>query len=272
MPSTSKGLPYPSGSDVPDIVSDFQALAEAVDSELDDYSTTGHGHGSDYISPNVLNAKGDLITATGDNALSILTRGATDGHVLTVDSNESTGLKWAAAPGASGGGIEPTIIDAKGDLIVGQAADTPVRLAAGSTGQLLSVNPSATNGLEWKTVNIDEYSAGTGLSLTGTTFSINTSVVTLTGSQTLTTKTISGANNTLQDIPGSAINNTSIANGKLENSSITINGSSVSLGSSTTIPSYSNGISSSNSNKIFYNDTGTLPSGTATGDIYIQFS
>jgi hypothetical protein len=152
MPSTSKGLPYPSGSDVPDIVSDFQALAEAVDSELDDYSTTDHNHGSDYISPNILNAKGDLITATADNTLSILTRGATDGHVLTVDSNESTGLKWAAAPGASGSGIEPTIIDAKGDLIVGQAADTPVRLAVGTNGHFLRANSAATNGVEWASV------------------------------------------------------------------------------------------------------------------------
>ena len=149
MPSTSKGLPYPSGTDVPDIVSDLQAIAEAVDTELDDYSTTSHNHDSAYLAPTVLNAKGDLITATADNTLSILTRGSTDGHVLTIDTNESTGLKWAAAPGSSGGGIEPTIIDAKGDLIVGQAADTPVRLAVGTTGQFLRVNSSATNGIEW---------------------------------------------------------------------------------------------------------------------------
>jgi hypothetical protein len=149
MPSTSKGLPYPSGSDVPDIVSDFQAIAEAVDTELDNYSETTHNHGSDYIAPSVLNAKGDLITATADNTLAILTRGATDGHVLTVDSNETTGLKWASAPGASGSGIEPTIIDAKGDLIVGQSSDTPVRLAVGSDGQFLRANSSATNGVEW---------------------------------------------------------------------------------------------------------------------------
>lgn len=149
MPSTSKGLPYPSGSDVPDIVSDFQALAEAVDTELDSYSTTSHNHDASYVAPTVLNAKGDLITATADNTLAILTRGDTDGHVLTIDTNEATGLKWAAAPGASGSGIEPTIIDAKGDLIVGQAADTPVRLAVGTDGQFLRVNSLATNGIEW---------------------------------------------------------------------------------------------------------------------------
>jgi hypothetical protein len=40
MPSTGKGFPYPSSSDNPNIPADFQALAEAIDAELDSYSTT----------------------------------------------------------------------------------------------------------------------------------------------------------------------------------------------------------------------------------------
>jgi len=75
-------------------------------------------------------------------------------------------------------------------------------------------------------------SVATGVGLLGGpittagTIDIDTTVVaTLTGTQTLTNKTISGANNTL----------TNIANASLTNSAITINGSPVSLGGSTTV-------------------------------------
>jgi len=57
------------------------------------------------------------------------------------------------------------------------------------------------------------------------TIAIDSTVVTLTGSQTLTNKTISGASNTL----------TSIGNGSLVNSSVTYNGVAVALGASGTI-------------------------------------
>lgn len=65
----------------------------------------------------------------------------------------------------------------------------------------------------------------------------------------------------------------SIANAKLTNSSITINGSAVSLGGSVNVATtaYSNGTNTANSNKIFYNNTGTLPTGTAIGDLYVQY-
>jgi hypothetical protein len=38
------------------------------------------------------------------------------------------------------GGIQPTIFDAAGDLLYATAADTPARLAIGSTGQVLKVS------------------------------------------------------------------------------------------------------------------------------------
>ena len=44
-----------------------------------------------------VDAKGDLIVATANNAISRLGVG-TNGHLLTADSAEATGVKWAAAP------------------------------------------------------------------------------------------------------------------------------------------------------------------------------
>jgi hypothetical protein len=62
-----------------------------------------------------------------------------------------------------------------------------------------------------------------------------------------------------------------ITNTLLENSSITLNGTAVSLGGSLNV-GYSNGMSSSNPNKITYGTSLTPPSsGNSAGDIYIQY-
>jgi hypothetical protein len=50
------------------------------------------------------------------------------------------------------GGIQPTILDAKGDLIVATAADTPARLAVGSNGQYLKADSTTATGLAWATL------------------------------------------------------------------------------------------------------------------------
>jgi hypothetical protein len=56
------------------------------------------------ILPSLLDAKGDIIAATADDTPSRLAVGA-NGYVLTADTAEATGLKWAlAAAGATGGG------------------------------------------------------------------------------------------------------------------------------------------------------------------------
>lgn len=49
-----------------------------------------------------IDAKGDLIVGTGADTFARLAVGATNGHVLTVDSSTSTGLKYAAASGGYG--------------------------------------------------------------------------------------------------------------------------------------------------------------------------
>lgn len=47
------------------------------------------------------------------------------------------------------GGIQPTIVDAKGDLIAATAADTPARLAVGANDTVLTADSSTATGLKW---------------------------------------------------------------------------------------------------------------------------
>jgi len=125
----------------------------------------------------------DTLTTKGD-LLGYSTTGAripvgTNTHVLTADSTQALGLKWAApdvtqaeldavASAASSAlsshesdttsvhGITDTstillktLVDAKGDLIVASAADTPARLAVGTNGQVLTADSAETTGLKW---------------------------------------------------------------------------------------------------------------------------
>jgi hypothetical protein len=54
-----------------------------------------------------VDAKGDLLAGTADNTLARLPVGTND-QVLTADSSEATGLKWADAPSGGGGGLIDT--------------------------------------------------------------------------------------------------------------------------------------------------------------------
>ena len=73
-------------------------------------------------------------------------KGGTTGQVLAKNSNTDMDFVWSA----DATGIPATIFDAKGDLIVASAADTAARLPVGGTnGHVLTVNSSATNGIEW---------------------------------------------------------------------------------------------------------------------------
>jgi hypothetical protein len=48
--------------------------------------------------------------------------------------------------------VNPTIIDAKGDIITATAADTPARLAVGNNGETLVADSSTSSGLRWQPV------------------------------------------------------------------------------------------------------------------------
>ena len=79
--------------------------------------------------------------------------------------------------GAGDTAIQPTILDAKGDLIVATAADTPARLAVGTNGQVLKADSSTATGLAWSTDSTTPTFAGCRVFLSADQ-SISTSTVT----------------------------------------------------------------------------------------------
>jgi hypothetical protein len=83
--------------------------------------------------------------------------------------------------------VEESLFDAKGDLLVGSADNTPAKLTVGTDGYILTANTSAANGIEWAAAPIG-YSPPT---LGSTQIASGATVTTISG-LTLSSPIVSG--------------------------------------------------------------------------------
>jgi hypothetical protein len=134
-----------------------------------------------------IDAKGDLVVGTGADAFSRLAVGATNGHVLTVDSAEATGLKYAAA----GGGLTLAQI-ATGSLTSGTSLsltsltsyDTLLlqidgfQWATANEIVRLRINSSTSASYNFLAYGIDPAAVTTLSTLAGTSFAVTPSAAT----------------------------------------------------------------------------------------------
>ena len=93
---------------------------------------------------------GALAIRTAVNAIDtslVDLKGGTTGQVLAKASGTDMDFSWVAQDDTNA--IQNAIVDAKGDIIVATAADTPARLAVGTNGQVLKANSATATGLEW---------------------------------------------------------------------------------------------------------------------------
>jgi len=131
----------------------------------------------DVITKEIFDAKGDLIVGTGSNTGVRLPVGATNGHVLTVDSNEATGLKYSA-PAAVGSFTSSIVFEGATDndfettlAVTDPTADRTITFQD-ATGTVAFTADITTHG------NLTEAHGATG------------AVVGTTNTQTLTNKTL----------------------------------------------------------------------------------
>ena len=102
------------------------------------------------VQKDIVDAKGDLIVATSADAVSRLAVG-TNTYVLTADSGEATGVKWAAAP------ADATKMPLAGGTFTGAVTyqgASPILLTGATTGNGYETTISVTDPTADRTLTI----------------------------------------------------------------------------------------------------------------------
>ena len=102
------------------------------------------------VQKDIVDVKGDIIVATGSDAVTRLAAGTND-HVLTADSSQSAGVKWAAAP------ADATKMPLAGGTFTGAVTfqgASPILLTGGTTGNGYEVTLTITDPTADRTITV----------------------------------------------------------------------------------------------------------------------
>lgn len=102
------------------------------------------------IPKSLIDAKGDLIVGQTDNTPARFPVSGVNGRYLVEDSAQTLGVRWHDLDLSHL--IPKSLVDAKGDLIVATADNTPARMAVGSDDYALFADSTAATGLIWRDV------------------------------------------------------------------------------------------------------------------------
>jgi hypothetical protein len=289
------------------VTKDFRVKAGLV---VEGSTATVNSH--DILTEALVDAKGDLLVASGADAVTRLAVG-TNGYVLTANTSATNGIEWAAPAAVGEFASSITFEGSSADdnettlQVTNPTADRTITLPD-ATGQV--VLRDTTDTLTNKSIALS------GNTVTGSIADFNTALTdadfaTLSGTETLANKTLtsptvsglylsdssivfegSSADDnettlqvtnptadrtiTIPDVTGTIITSGdsatvtnamlagSIANDKLSNSAITINGTSTSLGGSRTLGS--DDIAEGSTNKYFTDERAQDAIGTVVGN------
>jgi hypothetical protein len=169
--------------------------------------STATVNGHDVLTKSIVDAKGDLLVGTADNAVQRLAVASTAGYVLTVDSSTTSGLVWSAPQavgefsssivfeGATSNDFETTL------QVTDPTADRTITLPdATGTVALLDGSQTLTN----KTIALSSNSVSGSISDFNSALT-DADFATIAGTETLTNKTL-----TSPVVTGLSLNDASI--------------------------------------------------------------
>jgi hypothetical protein len=169
--------------------------------------STATVNGHDVLTKSIVDAKGDLLVGTADNAVQRLEVASTAGYVLTVDSSTTSGLVWSAPQAVGEFGSSIVFEGSSADdnettlQVTNPTADRTITLPdATGTVALLDASQTLTN----KTIALSSNSVSGSISDFNSALT-DQDFATLAGTETLTNKTL-----TSPVVTGLSLNDASI--------------------------------------------------------------